>query len=168
MKKNTYYTKRLVYCAMLVAVGMMLSWIETVIPIDFGIAGVKLGLANMAVLVALYILGIKYAFAVSIVRIILSSTLFSGVLPMLYSLAGGVLSLAGMALLKKTCKFGVVGVSACGGVLHNFGQVIVAICFFEIKEIIFYMPLLAVSGVITGVLIGVASCMVIKRLEIKK
>lgn len=168
MEKNAFYTKRLVYCAMLVAAGMMLSWIEMMIPIDFGIAGVKLGLANMAVLVALYIFGVKYAFAVSIVRIILSSLLFLGILPMLYSLAGGVLSLVGMVLLKKTCKFGIVGVSACGGVLHNFGQIIVAIYFFEVKEIIFYMPLLAVSGVITGVLVGVVSGMVIKRLEIKK
>lgn len=168
MEKNAFYTKRLVYCAMLVAAGMMLSWIEMMIPIDFGIAGVKLGLANMAVLVALYIFGVKYAFAVSIVRIILSSLLFLGVLPMLYSLAGGVLSLVGMVLLKKTCKFGIVGVSACGGVLHNFGQIIVAIYFFEVKEIILYMPLLAVSGVITGVLVGVVSGMVIKRLEIKK
>lgn len=165
MKNNTFCTKTLVYCAMLVAAGMMLSWIEMMIPFDFGIAGVKLGLANMAVLIALYIFGIKYAFAVAVVRIVLSSMLFTGVLPMLYSIVGGVFSLCGMSLLKKSCKFGIVGVSACGGVLHNFGQIIVAICFFGVKEIIFYMPLLAVSGVITGVIIGVVSGILIKRLK---
>lgn len=168
MVKNTFNTKKLVYCAILVAAGMMLSWIEMMLPFEVGIAGVKLGLANMAVLVALYVLGTCYAFAVSVVRIVLSSLLFTGVLPMLYGIAGGILSLCGMILLKKTCKFGIVGVSACGGVLHNFGQIIVAICFLGVKEIIFYMPLLAVSGVITGVLIGVVSGIVIKRLKIKK
>lgn len=165
MDKITFKTKNLVYCALLVAAGMMLSWVETLIPLDFGIAGVKLGLANMAVLIALYIFDVKHAFAVAVVRIILSSTLFTGVLPMFYSLAGGIFSLCGMFLLKKSCKFGIVAVSACGGVLHNFGQIIVAICFFGVKEIIFYMPLLAVSGVVTGVLVGVVSSIVIKRLK---
>lgn len=166
MAKRTFNTKRLVYCAMIVAAGMMLSWIEMMIPIDAGIAGVKLGLANMAVLMTLYVFGARYAFAVSMVRIALSSLLFTGVLPMLYSIAGGILSLCGMALLKKNNKLSIVGVSACGGVLHNFGQIIVAVCFFEVKEIMLYMPLLAVSGVVTGVLVGAVSGIAVKRLKI--
>ena len=161
-------TKKITYCAMLAAGGMILSWVEHIIPFDFGIPGIKLGLANIATLIALYLFDVKYASAVSLVRIILSGLLFGGVVPMAYGLAGGALSLLGMALIKQTDKFSVTGVSVVGGVLHNLGQILVAWLVFTTKQIWLYMPILAVAGTVTGVLIGVVANIAVNRLNFKK
>ena len=158
-------TKKITYCSILAAGGMILSWIEHLIPFDFGIPGIKLGLANIATLIALYLYGTSYAFAVSVVRIVLSCLLFSGVIPMAYSLVGGLLSLFGMALLKRIDKFSLIGVSVIGGVLHNIGQIFVAWIVFSTKQIFLYLPVLIVTGTLTGVLIGAVAQIVVNRLN---
>ena len=150
---------------MFVALAMIFSYVEVLIPINLGIPGMKLGLANLVVVVTLYVLGVKTAFAVSIIRIILVSMTFGSLSAMLYSMAGGLLSFAGMVLFKKIRALSVVGVSVIGGVLHNAGQVIVAMAVVENVMLVSYFPPLMIAGTITGALIGIVSSNVIPRVK---
>ena len=128
-------------------------------------SGIKLGLSNLVIVIALYRLGAGYAFFVNIVRIMLSGLLFGGLSAMLYSLAGGMLSLVVMLILKKTDKFSPAGISMAGGVFHNVGQLTVAALITNTGKIFLYMPVLLISGLITGVLIGIAAIFVLKKLK---
>ncbi|MDY3926653.1 MAG: Gx transporter family protein, partial [Anaerotignum sp.] len=119
--------------------------------------GVKLGLANVIIIIMMYFMDTKSAFFVSLIRVVLSGLLFAGFAGLLYSLAGAMLSFAVMALLKKTDKFSIVGVSIAGGVFHNVGQIIVAALAVENVKMAYYLPFLLVSGVVTGMLIGIVA-----------
>ncbi|MCD8046238.1 MAG: Gx transporter family protein [Clostridiales bacterium] len=165
MKKNTISAKTIALLAMMIAIAMVFSYVESLIPINFGIPGVKLGLANLAIVAALYLLDGRQTLLISVARIILSGFLFGNFASILYSLAGGLLSLAVMILLKKSGKLSVVTVSAAGGIFHNVGQVIVAILVVENLKIAFYLPVLLVSGFLTGLLIGVVSRIVLPRVK---
>lgn len=156
-------TKRLVLLAMLTAVAMILSYVESLLP-SVGIPGVKMGLANIAVIFALFRFGWKEAAALSLVRVVLVSLLFGSVGAMLYSLAGAVLSLAVMALLRRTDRFSTVGISVAGGVAHNAGQILMAILILQTKQLLGYLPVLAVSGIAGGVLTGLAAALLIRRI----
>ena len=146
--------------AMMIALAMIFSYVETMIPINFGIPGVKLGLANLVIVAAIYLFGGKQAFLISIVRIFLSGFMFVNLASIMYSLAGGLLSLAVMLLLKKTDKLSILAVSVMGGICHNIGQLIVAMLVVENLKLIFYVPVLLISGFLTGLLIGIV-CRVI-------
>lgn len=150
--------------AVLTALAMIFSYVEAVIPFNVGIPGVKLGLSNLVILVALYSIGAGYAFAVNMTRIILSGLLFGGVSAMLYSLAGGLLSFAVMLILMKTDIFSPIGVSMAGGVAHNIGQLTVAALVTETAKIYLYMPVLLISGTVTGAALGVISAAVLNRM----
>ncbi|MCD8323357.1 MAG: Gx transporter family protein [Clostridiales bacterium] len=165
MKKNTISAKTIALLAMMIAIAMVFSYVESLIPINFGIPGVKLGLANLAIVAALYLLDGRQALLISVARIILGGFLFWNFASILYSLAGGLLSLAVMILLKKSGKLSVVTVSVAGGIFHNVGQVIVAILVVENLKIAFYLPVLLVSGFLTGLLIGVVSRIVLPRVK---
>ena len=156
-------TKRLVLLAMLTAVAMILSYVESLLP-SVGIPGVKMGLANIAVLFALFRFGWKEAAALSLVRVVLVSLLFGSVGAMLYSLAGAVLSLAVMALLRRIDRFSTVGVSVAGGVAHNAGQILMAMLILQTKQLLGYLPVLAVSGIAGGVLTGLVAALLIRRI----
>ena len=156
-------TKRLVLLAMLTAVAMILSYVESLLP-SVGIPGVKLGLANIAVIFALFRFGWKEAAALSLVRAVLVSLLFGSVGAMLYSLAGAVLSLAVMALLRRIDRFSTVGVSVAGGVAHNAGQILMAMLILQTKQLLGYLPVLAVSGIAGGVLTGLVAALLIRRI----
>ncbi|MBO5198153.1 MAG: Gx transporter family protein [Lachnospiraceae bacterium] len=158
-------TKHITTFGMLTALAFILSYVETLIPFSFGIPGIKLGLANVVVLTALYLLGTGEAFCLSLVRIILAGFTFGNLYSMFYSLAGGVLSLCVMAFLKKTGKFTPMGVSAAGGVFHNVGQIVVAGLVLG-RNIAYYFPFLMVSGIITGLAVGLTGGLVIKRLRL--
>ena len=158
-------SKKVAMTGMFVALAMIFSYVEVLIPINLGIPGMKLGLANLVVVVTLYVLGVKTAFAVSIIRIILVSMTFGSLSAMLYSMAGGLLSFAGMVLFKKIRALSVVGVSVIGGVLHNAGQVIVAMAVLENVMLVSYFPPLMIAGTITGALIGIVSSNVIPRVK---
>ena len=145
---------------MMIALAMIFSYVETMIPINFGIPGVKLGLANLVIVAAIYLFGGKQAFLISIVRIFLSGFMFGNLASIMYSLAGGLLSLAVMLLLKKTDKLSILAVSVMGGICHNIGQLIVAMLVVENLKLIFYVPVLLISGFLTGLLIGIV-CRVI-------
>ena len=118
--------KKTALLGMLVALAFVLSYIETLVPVNLGIPGAKLGLANLVVMVALYTLGTKEAFALSMVRILLTGLTFSSMAAMLYSFAGGLLSFAVMYLAKRSKLFSATGVSVLGGISHNAGQILVA------------------------------------------
>lgn len=156
-------TKRLVLLAMLTAVAMILSYVESLLP-SVGIPGVKMGLANIAVIFALFRFGWKEAAALSLVRVVLVSLLFGSVGAMLYSLAGAVLSLAIMALLRRIDRFSTVGISVAGGVAHNAGQILMAMLILQTKQLLGYLPVLAVSGIAGGVLTGLAAALLIRRI----
>ena len=156
-------TKRLVLLAMLTAVAMILSYVESLLP-SVGIPGVKMGLANIAVIFALFRFGWKEAAALSLVRVVLVSLLFGSVGAMLYSLAGAVLSLAVMALLRRIDRFSTGGISVAGGVAHNAGQILMAMLILQTKQLLGYLPVLAVSGIAGGVLMGLAAALLIRRI----
>lgn len=156
--------KKTALLGMLVALAFVLSYIETLIPVNLGIPGAKLGLANLVVMVALYTLGTKEAFGLSMVRILLTGLTFSSMAAMLYSFAGGLLSFAVMALMKKTKKLSVTGVSVLGGIAHNAGQIFVAMWILDTTTLIYYLPVLAITGVASGTVIGLLAVMVIRRI----
>ena len=142
---------------------MILSYVESLLP-SVGIPGVKMGLANIAVIFALFRFGWKEAAALSLVRVVLVSLLFGSVGAMLYSLAGAVLSLAVMALLCRIDRFSTVGISVAGGVAHNAGQILMAMLILQTKQLLGYLPVLAVSGIAGGVLTGLAAALLIRRI----
>ncbi len=158
--------KKIARLGFLTAVGLMASYIELLVPIPIGIPGVKLGLANMVVVWALYMLGPLEALLVNGMRIMLSGFLFGNLSMILFSLAGALVSFGGMWGVKKSGKFGVVGVSVVGGVMHNVGQLLVAVGVLETSGILYYYgPVLLVAGVITGMVIGVVTVEVLKRVR---
>ncbi len=158
--------QRVAYFGMFTALALIFSYVETLIPIHFGIPGVKLGLANLIIVVALYKMKLWETCTLSIVRIVLSGFMFGSLSSILYSLAGGILSLIAMSLLKKTGKFSVMGVSIAGGVSHNIGQLIIAMLVVETFSVSYYFPVLLISGLITGAVIGVVAGEMLKRLAL--
>ncbi|MEF2806640.1 MAG: Gx transporter family protein [Massilistercora timonensis] len=155
---------RVAYFGVFTALALIFSYVESLIPIQLGIPGVKLGLANLIIVIALYKMRLSEVFLLSIVRILLSGFLFGNYFSILYSLAGGLLSLAVMALLKKAGDFSVMGISMAGGVSHNVGQLVVAMLVVETFSVGYYLPVLLVAGLVTGFLIGVAAGEMLKRL----
>ena len=147
-------TRKIAYLGVFLALALILSYVESLIPFYFGIPGVKLGLTNLIVVVMLYCTGTKEAFGVSVARILLAGFLFGNLFSILYSLAGGVLSFIVMCLLKKTGRFHVISVSVTGGISHNIGQLIAAAFVVETYDIFYYMPFLLIAGVATGFVIG--------------
>ena len=161
----SYRVKKIAFVGVITAVAIIFSYIEMLLPpIYTAVPGIKVGLPNIAIILVLYRYGVKSAAAVSFIRIAITSMLF-GTTMFFYSLAGAVLSLAVMSLLKKTDKFSVVGVSIAGGVIHNLGQILVAIWLLETVEIGYYMFVLAISGTLAGVFIGLAGSFLIERLK---
>ena len=154
--------------ALLAALALIFSYVEAMIPSPVAIPGVKLGVANLVILIALYQLDFKYALAINLVRIVISGLLFSGVFGILYSLAGGMLSLMVMWFLKKTDLFSIVGVSMAGGVAHNIGQILVASAVVSDLKMFAYLPILMFSGIISGVLIGFLCHYVMLALKLDK
>lgn len=148
----------------LTALALIFSYVETLIPISIGIPGAKLGLANLVIVIALYKLGTKEAYLLSIVRIVLAGFLFGNLAAILYSLAGGMLSLAVMSQLKKAAHISIIGVSVAGGVFHNAGQLIIASAVVENFSLLLYFPALMVAGTITGLLIGIISREMLKHI----
>ena len=159
-------TKKLVTLAVTVSVAMILSFVESRIPSFVAIPGVKVGLANIAVIFALYKLGWREALAVSLVRVALIALLFGSVVSLAYSTAGAILSLAVMILLRKTGVFTELAVSVVGGITHNVGQILVAFLLLETGVVFYYLPFLLVSGIIAGIAVGVASSLLVKKVKI--
>ena len=159
-------TQKLTVMALTTAIALVLSFVESQIPAFVAVPGVKMGLANIAIVYALYRLGWKEAALISLIRVVLVSLLFGSAASFLYSLAGAVLSLLGMALLKKTGKFTEIVVSVAGGVLHNIGQIAMASIILETDALRYYLPFLLISGILAGVVIGLISGILIRRIHL--
>lgn len=159
-------TKKLTTLALTISFAMILSYFESRIPTFVAIPGIKIGFANIAVIFALYKFGFKEAVTVSLLRIVLVSMLFGSPISMLYSLAGGALSLLAMCILKRFTPLNEITISICGGVLHNIGQIGMASLMLSTNVVIYYLPFLLVSGIIAGIAVGIASGILIKRISI--
>lgn len=158
-------TKKVAMLGLTIALAMIMSYIEALVPLSFAVPGIKMGLANIVIIFVLYKIGTKEAILVSLIRVILVSLLFSNVMAMAYSIAGAVLSLSVMWLLKKTDKFSFVGVSIAGGIMHNVGQIIMAVILLGTEQIALYLPVLIITGTVTGVVIGIVAGLVINRFK---
>ena len=156
---------RAAYFGVFTTLALIFSYVETLIPISFGIPGVKLGLANLVIVIALYKIRPGEALLLSVTRVALAGFIFGNYFSIIYSLAGGLLSLAVMAFLKKDGGFSVIGVSIAGGVSHNVGQLIVAMLVVETFSVIYYVPVLLAAGAITGFFIGILAEQMLRRLR---
>lgn len=148
-------SKKIAYCGLLTTVALLLSYVERMLAIPMIVPGMKLGLANVAVLIALYILDNKTAFSISILRILISALLFTGFASFLYSASGALLSFTVMAFCKKTNIFSMIAVSILGGISHNIGQIIIACIIVENIGLFYYMPFLIILGIATGFITGI-------------
>lgn len=155
--------KRIALHGLLIALAFVLSYIENMLTVPLWIPGIKLGLANVVVLAALYLFGGKSALFVSVVRVVLSGFTFGSLTMAMYSLAGCSLSFLVMTLLKRTERFGLPGVSVAGGVAHNLGQMAVAAFVLESSALVYYLPFLLISGCVAGAAIGVAGAEITRR-----
>lgn len=158
-------TPKLALLGMLVALAMVLSWLETQIPVFVAVPGMKLGLTNLVVLTALYGLGAKEAVFLNFVRILLVGLTFGNMVSFLYSLAGGILSGMIMIGLKRMNRFSVITVSVAGGVFHNVGQILVAMVILETASLVYYLPFLWLGGMVSGLLVGILGAQLVKRLQ---
>lgn len=157
--------KKITFYAMFIALALIVSYIERMIPFNFGFPGIKLGLTNIVVVTVLYLRSAKDAFIINVFRIALSAMLFGSPIAGLYSLAGGMLSFLVMWLAKKSNKLSITGVSVLGGVFHNIGQILVVMLVISNAKMLFYLPALLISGVITGALIGVLGGVLTNKLQ---
>ena len=153
---------KVVLRAVLVALAMIFSWIEAQIP--YPIPGAKLGLTNLVVLIALYRLSMGDAIGINIIRILLVGLTFGNMFSLVYSITGGILSSLIMILMKKNDKFHVITVSLAGGIVHNIGQILVAVYVLETKAMVSYLPVLWITGMSAGIIVGILGSMVLKRL----
>ncbi|MBQ9765064.1 MAG: Gx transporter family protein [Lachnospiraceae bacterium] len=162
MKDKRFRT--IAYSGILVAVAFLLSYIEMLIPLPIGIPGVKLGLANLVVFAAIYMIeDKKTVYMIAIVRIILTAITFGNAYSFLFSFAGGMLSLSLMYACQKRCIFGRIGISILGGVGHNVAQIAVAALVLETPELVWYLPTLLIAGTIAGAVIGLVGALVLER-----
>lgn len=157
-------SKKIAVIAVFTSLALIFGYIEAVIPFNFGIPGVKLGLANIVTVTALYYFGVKEAVGISLIRVLLIGLLFGNAMSLIYSLSGAAFSLAVMILCKKL-KLSTIGVSAMGGVFHNIGQLIAAAVMLNTSALLYYYPVLFISGLVTGIVIGVVSDQIIKRIR---
>ena len=162
MKKMT--TKKTAQLGVYIALAMILSYVESLIPFSFGIPGIKLGLTNVVTVIMMYTYGIPGAVGVAVLRAVLSGFMFGNAFSIIYSVAGCVLSFIFMYILKKTNHFAIISVSAAGGVMHNVGQLIVAANVVKTYSVIYYAPVLIIAGVFTGIIIGIVSDEIVKRI----
>lgn len=163
-KQNKKARKAALY-GMLIALAFTFSYLESQLPFNFSIPGVKLGLANLVVLVGLYTLTPKEVFPIALIRILLAGLTFGNTFSLLYSFVGGILSFAVMLVARKT-KLSIVGVSMLGGISHNIGQISVAAIALGTTRIAYYLPVLLLAGTLTGLLLGIAGNLIIRRIKI--
>ena len=147
--------RKVAYYGIFAALAILMGYVESAIPMPVPIPGFKLGLSNIVVLLCMYVMGVKEGFYISIVRVIISALLFRGFVGLWYSMAGAVLSYAVMAFLIRFKSVSAIGISVAGGVAHNIGQIIVAVIILGRGVVIYLVPVLMISGVVTGIIIGI-------------
>jgi len=163
MKKSG---KKVALYGVLIALAMVLSYLESLIPAFFAVPGMKLGLTNLVILLALYLINWQSAMVINVIRVILAGILFGNIYSLAYSIAGALLSGAGMILLKKTGKFRIITVSIAGGVLHNIGQILVAVLVLHTVSVAWYILILWFTGIAAGAVIGIIGGLLCSRLKV--
>lgn len=162
--KDRWSTRKIAYMGMFIAVAMVFSYVESLIPVNIAVPGVKLGLANLVTIVVMFKMDVRSAWMISLIRVVLSALLFGNLSIMVYSLAGAVLSLLVMTLCMKLKIFGLLGTSILGAVSHNAGQIIMAAILMKSGNIMLYIPVLCISGTIAGICIGLAGAVLVRNL----
>ena len=157
--------RKIALLGLFIALAFIFSYIENLLPLNIGIPGAKVGLANLAVMVAMYTIGEREAAALSLIRVILVGLTFGNISMMMYSLAGAVLSFFVMLMAKRLKIFSICGVSVLGGVFHNIGQIIVAILVLDTQSLLYYLPFLIAIGTISGVIIGIVANLIMARVS---
>ena len=157
--------RKVAFLGLSITLAMVLSFVESQIPVFTTIPGMKMGLPNLVIVFLLYRVGWKEAVLVSIIRVALVALLFGNLQSLIFSIAGAALSLTGMILLKKTKLFSPIAVSVVGGVLHNVGQVVAACLWTHTAQVAYYLPMLLISGICAGILIGLVAGLLLKRLK---
>ena len=158
--------KKIARIGLLTALALVLSYLESLVPLSFAVPGIKMGLPNIVVVFALYRLRWQDAAGISLVRVLLAALLFGSVFSLAYSGAGAVLSFLVMLLLKRSGRFGTTGVSVAGAVAHNLGQILVAVFVLETGRLVYYLPALCVSGTVAGVCVGLLAALLAKRVRL--
>ena len=160
-------SKKVALYGIYISLAFIFSYLENVYALNIGVPGIKLGFANLVVIVALYIeKDCKTAIFVSFIRVILAGFIFSNLYSIIYSIAGAILSLFSMIILKKSKVFSIKGVSITGGIMHNIGQIIVAIIMFETKSLMYYLPILIIAGMVCGMIVGIIASIIVPRLKV--
>lgn len=157
--------KKTAYLGVLCAAAMILGYVESLFPVFVGVPGMKLGLPNLAIVIILYLYSWKEALLLSVVRVLGIGFLFGNAFSIAFSMAGAVISLLCMEIARRFLKLSCTGVSMVGGVSHNAGQILVAMAVVENQRVGYYFPILAVTGVVTGILIGLLSAELLKRIQ---
>ena len=157
-------SKRAAYLGLMTALAILCGYIESLIPFSFGIPGIKLGLCNVVILIVLLLFGWREAVLVSAARVVVIGFLFGNLFSIAYSMGGAMLSILVMVLLIRTEKFHETGISAAGGAAHNIGQILVAYLVTPDLPLLWYLPILMIAGLITGILIGIAVWAVLLRI----
>lgn len=158
--------RKVAYYGLFSTLALLFSYVEMLVPVAVAVPGIKLGLANVVVLIVLYSMGGRDAFYISLVRIILTGLLFAGFAGLLYSIAGALCSFLAMLLLKKWNKLSIIGVSVAGGIFHNIGQITVAALVVDNSKLFYYLPVLLFAGVCTGVITGIVAKTCLPHLRI--
>ncbi|MBR6569968.1 MAG: Gx transporter family protein [Clostridia bacterium] len=160
--------RRVALCGMLLALMLVLGFVESQLPVAAGIPGIKLGLSNGVLIFAVYMLNIPTAYLLMGLKVLLSGLLFGSPSAMMYAFAGGVLSLTVMALLSRLRGVSPVVISMIGGLCHNVGQVALAMVILHTPKLVYYMAVLMVVGMITGLATGLAANGIIRRFQKEK
>ena len=158
-------TRKLTTCALLSALALIFSYIEFLLPLSLGVPGIKIGLANIVVVLALYSLGAGCALAVNLIRIALSALLFGNLFSAVYALCGALFSLAVMLLLKKPDIFSLTGVSMAGGAAHNIAQLAAAAVIADSAKVFIYLPVLVLAGAAAGIFNGAVCTLVLRKIK---
>lgn len=161
-------SRKLAYLGLCTAVALILAYVEVLLPpLTFAVPGIKLGLPNIAIIFVLYRYGVRYAAMVSFVRIAVVSILFGNPMTFAYSAAGAILSLLVMAILRRMDVLSTVGVSVAGGVFHNVGQILMAMWLLGTAELGYYLIVLAITGTVSGIFVGLCGGMAVKRIPMR-
>ena len=158
-------SKKVAFYGVFAALAILMGYVESLFPPPVPVQGVKLGLANVIVLIALYFMGAKAALGINVIRVVISALLFSGFSGLLYSIAGAGVSFIIMVLAKKIKSSGIIGVSVLGGVAHNIAQIGVAAAVLNTPGLFYYLPVLIISGVVMGVITGIAARYCLNHIE---
>lgn len=160
--KEKISVKKIAIIAIFITLALVISYVDSLIPLAIMVPGIKIGLANIVIILSLYMIGEKETILISTIRVILSSLLFGTMLTFAYSMTGAILSFIIMVILKKKTTLATMTISIIGAVSHNIGQIIMAVIIMSTKEIIYYLPILMITGVISGTIIGILSSLLIQ------